>query len=80
MKSGEMIAEIRKFRGKTRQELASLLGVTKQRMSAIESASDVSLSMMQRICNILEFEIIAFPMESRPAKQSADITISETDN
>ncbi len=77
MKSGELIAEIRKFRGKTRQELASLLGVSKQRMSAIESASDVSLSMMQRICATLDFEIIAFPIESRPAKQSADITLSE---
>jgi transcriptional regulator with XRE-family HTH domain len=77
MKSGDMIAQLRLFRGKSRKELADLLGVSKQRMSALESASDVSLSMMQRICSILEFEMIAFPIESRPAKQSADITLSE---
>jgi transcriptional regulator with XRE-family HTH domain len=79
MKSGQIIAEIRKFRGKTRQELADLLGVTKQRMGAIEAADDVSFSTMQRVCSALEFEIFAYPRESRPAKQSADITLSDPD-
>lgn len=77
MKAGEMIAEIRKFRGKTRQELADLLGITKQRMGAIESADDVAFSTMQRVCAALEFEIMAFPVESRPTKQHADITLSD---
>lgn len=77
MKVGEMITEIRKFRGKTRQELADLLGISKQRIGAIEAASDVSFSTMQRVCAALEFEIMAFPVESRPAKQPADITLSD---
>ncbi len=77
MKSGEMISEIRKFRGKTRQELADLLGITKQRMGAIEAAADVSFSTMQRVCAALEFEIFAYPCESRPEKQPADITLSD---
>lgn len=72
-----MISEIRKFRGITRQELADLLGVTKQRMGAIENADDVSFSTMQRVCASLNFEIMAFPVESRPAKQPADITLSD---
>jgi transcriptional regulator with XRE-family HTH domain len=76
MKAGEMIAEIRKFRSKTRQELADFLGVTKQRMGAIEAAEDVSFSTMQRVCDALQFEIMAFPVESRPAKQPADISLS----
>ena len=76
MKAGDMIAEIRKFRGKTRQELADMLGVTKQRMGAIEAAADVSHSMMQRVCAALDFEIMAFPKESRPPKQPADIILS----
>lgn len=77
MKAGEMISEIRKFRGKTRQELADLLGVTKQRMGAIEAAADVSFSTMRRVCAALNFEIMAFPAESRPAKQPTDITLSD---
>ena len=77
MKAGAMISEIRKFRGKTRQELADLLGITKQRMGAIEAAADVSFSTMQRIANALEFEIFAYPRESRPEKQPADIVLSD---
>ena len=77
MKCGEMISEIRKFRSKTRQELADLLGITKQRMGAIEAASDVSFSTMQRVCAALEFEIIAFPADLPPAKQTTDITLSD---
>jgi len=77
MKSGQIIAEIRKFRGKTRQELADALGVTRQRMGAIESAGDVSFSTLQRVCSALEFEIFAYPRESRPPKQAADITLSD---
>ncbi len=77
MKSGNMIAQIRKFRGKTRQELADLLGITKQRMGAIEAAEDVSFSTMQRVCAALEFEIFAYPRESRPDKQPADINLSD---
>lgn len=77
MRAGNMIAEIRKFRGKTRKELADLLGITKQRMGAIENAADISFSTMQRVCAALKFEIIAFPFESRPAKQPADITLSD---
>lgn len=72
-----MVTEIRKFRGKTSKELADLLGVTKQRMGAIEAADDVSFSTMQRVCAALEFEIMAFPVESRPAKQPADIVLSD---
>lgn len=79
MKAGKMIAEIRKFRGKSRQELADALGITKQRMGAIETAADVSFSTMQRVCAALDFEIFAYPRESRPAKQPADITLSDTD-
>lgn len=77
MRAGEMISEIRKFRGKSRQELADLLGVSKQRMGAIEGAADVSFSTMQRVCSALEFEIFAYPRESRPAKQPAAITLSD---
>ena len=77
MKAGAMISEIRKFRGKTRHELADLLGITKQRMGAIEAAADVSFSTMQRIANALEFEIFAYPRESRPEKQPADIVLSD---
>lgn len=77
MKVGEMIAQLRLFRGKSRQELADLLGVTKQRMGAIESADDVSFSTIQRVCGALDFEIMAFPAESRPAKLPADITLSD---
>lgn len=72
-----MIAQIRKFREKTRQELADLLGISKQRMGAIEGASDISFSTMQRVCAALEFEIMAFPIESRPAKQPADVVLSD---
>lgn len=77
MKAGEMIAKIRKFRGQTRQELADLLGITKQRMGAIEAAKDVSFSTMQRVCAVLDIEIFAYPRESRPAKQPADIVLSD---
>ena len=77
MKAGHMISKIRKFRGKTRQELADLLGISKQRMGAIEAADDVSFSTMQRVCGALDFEIMAFPVESRPAKLPADITLSD---
>jgi transcriptional regulator with XRE-family HTH domain len=73
MKAGEMITEIRKYRGKTRQELAEALKITKQRMGAIEAAQDVSFSTIQRVCAALDFEIMPFPMESRPKKQIADI-------
>lgn len=76
MNIGEMISQLRKFRGKTRQELADLLGITKQRMGAIESASDVSFSTIQRVCAALDFEIMAFPKESRPQKQPADIILN----
>lgn len=78
MKVGGMIAQLRKFRGKTRQELSEMLGITKQRMGAIEAADDVSFSTMQRVCAALEFEIMAFPIESRPAKQPADIRLSDS--
>lgn len=78
MKAGEIISEIRKFRGKTRQELADLLGVTKQRMSAIESASDVSFSTMQRVCDALDFEIMAHPKES-VMKRSANLILGDPD-
>ena len=77
MKVGEMIAQLRLFRGKSRQELADLLGVSKQRMGAIEAAEDVSYSTIQRVCGVLEFEIMAFPKESRPTKQPADIVFSD---
>lgn len=77
MKAGEMISEIRKFRRLSRQQLADLLGISKQRMGAIEAAEDVSFSTMQRVCGVLNFEIIAFPVESRPAKQPADIALSD---
>lgn len=77
MRAGEMIAEIRKFRGKTRQELADLLGISKQRMGAIEAADDVSVSTLQRVCAAMDFEIFAYPRESRPAKQTTDITLSD---
>lgn len=77
MKAGEMIAQIRLYRSKSRQELAELLGVTKQRMGHIENAADVSFSTMQRVCAALEFEILAFPVESRPVKQPADVELSD---
>ncbi len=77
MKVGAMITQIRKFRGKTLQELADLIGVTKQRMSAIESATDISFSTLQRVCAALEFEMMAFPVESRLEKQPNDIILNE---
>lgn len=77
MKAGYIISEIRKFRGKTRQELADTLGISKQRIGAIEASSDVSFSTMQRVCAALKFEIMAFPVESRLAKQPADIVLSD---
>lgn len=77
MKTGEMIAELRKFRGKSRQELAELLGVTKQRMGALEASEDVAHSTIQRVCAALDFEIMAYPKESRPDKQPADIELSD---
>lgn len=76
MKTGEIISQLRKFRGKTRQDLADLLGITKQRMGAIEAATDVSFSTIQRVCAALDFEIMAFPSESRPQKQPADIILN----
>ncbi len=77
MKTGEMIAQMRIYRSKSRQELADLLGVSKQRMGAIEGAKDVSFSTMQRVCAALDFEIFAYPRESRPEKQAADIALSD---
>lgn len=78
MNAGHMIAEIRKYRGKTRQELADLLGISKQRMGQLEASSDVTFSTMQRVCAALEFELMAHPKES-VTKKSANLILPDPD-
>jgi len=74
MKAGEMIAQMRKYRGLTASAFAEKLGVTKQRVGKIEAADDVAFSTIQRAASVLDFEIMAFPTETRPEKMTADIT------
>ena len=43
----------------------------------VKALDDVSFSTIQRVCGALDFGIMAFPAESRPAKLPADITLSD---
>lgn len=54
-KSGEVMARIRRELGKTQEELGEALGISKQRVSALErGATEMSLPMAVRVCEALE--------------------------
>ena len=52
---GEVMARIRREVGRTQEELGEALGISKQRVSALErGATEMSLPMAVRVCAALE--------------------------
>lgn len=58
MNTGEKIKDLRMKKGLTQQELGDIIGVTAQRVSAIESGRNkISLSLFNKIINELGYEL-----------------------
>jgi len=58
MNTGEKIKDLRVRNGLTQQELGDIIGVSAQRVSAIESGRNkISLSLFSKIINKLGYEL-----------------------
>lgn len=58
MDTGKKIKDLRMKKGLTQQELGDIIGVTAQRVSAIESGRNkISLSLFNKIINKLGYEL-----------------------
>ena len=58
MDTGKKIKDLRMKKGLTQQELGDIIGVTAQRVSAIESGRNkISLSLFSNIINKLGYEL-----------------------
>ena len=63
MKNGELIKKMRIYRNLNKSQLAVKVGMSRQQILALENAEDFKFTTFQKICEILEFKIIAIPFE-----------------
>ncbi len=59
MNAGTIITKMRQARKKTKRQLSSDIGLTRQRTGEIEAAEDMNVSTLLRAADALGFEIIA---------------------
>lgn len=80
MTAGQIITKLRQHRRKTRQELADMLGISRQRMGSLENADNISLANMLKICTALHYEMVLYPEEAMPENLPTQIRLYNEKN
>lgn len=77
MRGGAIIKQMRLYRSLRQEDLAEKMGVSRQRIVAIEAAEDVNFSTIQIAAEILEFNFLLTPKEMIEEKQDLNTLLDD---